>query len=159
MIGQTMTCQTSFLTRRICNHTPSSHKRTLAAIAQLTALLLLLALSALTLLAQTSSSGGIVGTVTDNSGAVILGASITAVDVSTNDKRVTSTNSAGRYVFANLPPGIYELSVAQTGFKAVKVRQNVDVGLVATANISLEIGAVSQVVEVEASGAQLQTMN
>src|SRR5215472_2942081 len=119
----------------------------------------LVTLCALPLLAQVGSSGSIVGVVTDNSGAVIVGANITSTDTTTNDKRTTTTNTAGRYVFANLPPGAYELSVTQPGFKGVKIRQNVEVGSVATTNISLEVGAVSTVVEVQASGAQLQTMN
>jgi hypothetical protein len=159
MIGKTMTCQTAFLTRRSSDHTPNFHNNRYVAIGQLAALLSLLAISALTVFAQSGSTGSIAGTVTDQSNAIIVGANVTLVDTATNNKRTTTTNDAGRYVFANVAPGSYEVVVTHAGFTVAKAKQTVDVGLVATVNISLQIGSVTQEVVVEATGAQLQTMN
>jgi len=128
------------------------------AVAALACTVLLLT-STLPLLGQAGSTGSILGTITDNSGAVLVGATLKATDVTTNDTRTTTTNDAGRYVFPNLPSGTYDISVTQAGFKAVKTRQTVSVGMATTANIALEVGAVSTVVEVQATGTQLQTMN
>src|SRR5437762_6512069 len=161
MTSQVSPCQSPSLTGRGFFPTPSTViKEELKTIIQFIAWLsFLIALCAMPVMAQVGSSGSIVGVVTDTTGAVIVGASIPAVDTSTGEKRTTTTNTAGRYVFANLPPGAFELNVTQPGFKVVKLRQNVEVGSVANTNISLEVGAVSTVVEVQASGAQLQTMN
>ena len=161
MISHVSPCQRTLLTGGGTLHTPiTPNKEAFRAVAQLFSwALFLIALCTMPLLGQVGSSGTIVGVVTDNSGAVIVSANITATDTTTNDKRTTATNTAGRYVFANLPPGSYEISVTQPGFKAVKIKQVVEVGSVATTNISLEVGAVSTVVEVQASGPQLQTMN
>ncbi|HWY70144.1 MAG TPA: carboxypeptidase-like regulatory domain-containing protein [Terriglobales bacterium] len=161
MTSQVSPCQRPLLTGRGVFYTPVTFKDEVSkTIVRFLAWAgFLLALCAMPLFAQVGSSGTIVGVVTDNSGAVLVGANITATDTTTTEKRATSTNTAGRYVFANLPPATYEITVTQPGFKAVKIRQDVNVGSVATTNISLEVGAVSTVVEVQASGAQLQTMN
>jgi len=164
MTGKLKLCQTSFLTRRSCNPTPqpiptSSNPRPFARIAQLASLILLLTLVTATAFAQSSVAGSISGTVTDQANAVIVGAHVTIIDTATSDKRIATTNDAGRYVFANVPVGSYEVIVTRTGFKSAKTKQNVDVGMVATVNVSMEIGSVTQEIVVEAAGAQLQTMN
>ncbi|HTF36886.1 MAG TPA: carboxypeptidase-like regulatory domain-containing protein, partial [Blastocatellia bacterium] len=99
--------------------------------------------------AQSTSTGTVTGQVTDPQGAVVPGADITLLDVGTNTPRKTSTNELGRYTFVNIPPGVYDISVSKTGFKSAKVDgQKIAVGLVRTVDVTLEIGAVSETVQV-----------
>jgi hypothetical protein len=136
-----------------------SHTILLQRITWATLLISAFVLSSSLLMAQSGSTGSIVGTVTDNSGAVIVGANVVATDMATSEKRTTTSNDAGRYVLANLPPGPYQLEVTRAGFKLAKATQSVEIGMVATVNVAMQIGAVTQEVVVEATGAQLQTMN
>ena len=109
---------------------------------------------------QNISSGTIAGTVTDPSNAAVADATVTLTDSATNIPRTTTTNDVGRYVFANVPPGTYTLTVNKAGFRAAKAtNQVVNVGVSLTLNVALEIGATTQVVEVTATNAELQTMN
>ena len=124
------------------------------------ALCCLLALTPSALFAQAASTGTVAGTVTDPSGAAVAGAAVTLVDPSTNDSRKTTTNETGRYLFANVPPGTYNLTINKTGFRVTKFSgQVVTVGSALTLNATMELGSVSQVVEVTATGADLQTLN
>lgn len=111
--------------------------------------------------AQTSSGTGTVsGQVTDQTGAVVPGATVTLTDTSTHSSRTTTANEVGRYVFVSVAPGLYDLAVNAKGFAQTKIAaQKVDVGQVANANFALRVGAATETVEVQATGAQLQTMN
>src|SRR6266704_2563307 len=112
------------------------------------------------LYSQNVSSGTITGTVTDPSKAAVADATVTLTDTATNLPRTTTTNEVGRYVFANVPPGTYTLTINKAGFRAAKfTNQVVNVGVSLTLNVALEIGLVTQVVEVVATNAELQTMN
>src|SRR5689334_5320418 len=102
MIGQTVPCHTSAMTRSSCKYTPkpvpdSRTGKALALVLQLTALILLLGLSSVPAFAQTSATGAIVGTVTDQQGAVVPGAEVAITDKSLNVSTKTTTNSAGHY--------------------------------------------------------------
>ncbi len=110
---------------------------------------------------QASATGTIVGTVTDQSGAVIAGAQITITDVATKTSMSTTSNADGHYVFTNVLPGTYDVTVNKTGFRqAVIPQQQVVVGQQLTLNVTLEVGATTQTVEVRATpGAELQTLN
>jgi len=103
----------------------------------------------------------VAGTVTDPSGAVIVGADVTLTDVGTHGARKLVTNADGHYFFVNIPPGIYELTVGKAGFRSEKVtKQEVTVGLTLTLNVKMAVGVATEVVEVQASsGAELQTLN
>ena len=79
------------------------------------AALLLLVLAPVTLRAQTGF-GTILGRVADQSSAVVPGATVTLLNVDTNVLNVTQANGDGEYVFPNLIPGTYELTVKQQGF-------------------------------------------
>ncbi len=122
---------------------------------------LLFLCSVLSLHAQNTASGTISGQVTDASGAAVPGASIKLYDHDTKSTKTLTTNDAGRYDIFNLNPGIYDVIVTKTGFSESRLmNQQVQVGLVLTLNVPLQIGAASAVVEVSASaGAELQTSN
>jgi Carboxypeptidase regulatory-like domain len=123
-------------------------------------LVCLFALTPTALFSQAANSGSIAGTVLDAQGAAVTGASVTITDTSTNIERTAVTNETGRYVFVDVPPGTYNVAVSKTGFRVAKLpKQVVSVGLALTLNVSLEVGAVTESIEVIASGADLQTLN
>src|SRR5215471_4512454 len=110
--------------------------------------------------AQTGSQGTVVGLVTDQSGAVVPDVTVTLTDMATKAIRATTTNTAGRYTFVNVPPGKYDVSFTKSGFAKVTVPNDVvEVGEVSTNNVTMKVGTESQTVEVEASGVELQTLN
>jgi len=126
---------------------------------------LLLCLSVLLLVntvpawAQSTNTGTVVGTVTDQSSAVVNGATVTLTDTATKSSRSAITNQAGRYVLVDVPPGEYELSVSKQGFSISKTVTTVNVGVTLTVNMALQVGGSNVVVEVTAVGTELQTMN
>jgi hypothetical protein len=117
---------------------------------------LFLLLSA-TALAQDTAT--LTGTVRDNTGAVIPGAVVTLKNAATGTTRDLTTNSAGEYVAAALPPGQYNLTVAASGFRnyqaegvTLRVAQN------ARIDISMQVGSAHQEVTVHGEGlAQVDT--
>src|SRR3984957_5574774 len=98
------------------------------------------------------------GTVSDPTGAVVSGASVKLMDPSTAVERNTTTANDGHYTFASVPPGTYDISVSKSGFSTTKAdKEKVTVGKTFTVNISLQIGGGNTVVEVTATGTELQT--
>jgi hypothetical protein len=94
--------------------------------------------------AQAVATGTIVGTVTDNSGAVVAGASVTLVDKATGDTRTTTTNGVGHYIFPNVPPATYAVEFKKSGFSELDVTDaTVLVGTQLTENVQMKLGAVS----------------
>ena len=125
-----------------------------------TIMVLLLCCAAFPAWAQTTSMGTITGLVTDQSNAVVPDAAITIKDTSTSAIRTTTSNTAGRYLFINVPPGTYDITITKAGFAKVSIPNDVvAVGEVSTNNVALKVGAESQTVEVESSGVELQTLN
>lgn len=124
---------------------------------------LLLAIAGLMLfsfpsLAQTTvSTGSIVGTVTDPSGAVVSGAKVAITNAATGRAISLKTNQAGFYNSGALDPGNYRIEVGAKGFSKVSIPVTVLVGNTATANAKLAVGQESQVVEVQASEVQVNT--
>ena len=102
--------------------------------------------------------GEIVGEVVDSSGAVVPGASVTVTNIATNATRSVTTNDAGLYSFPSLVPSQYRVRVEMAGFKAV-TRNNVELQVQQSArvNFSLEVGQVTEAVEVSGSAAMLAT--
>jgi hypothetical protein len=97
--------------------------------------------------AQTGSIGG---TVTDKSGAVVLGASVTVTNLDTKATRVATTSGTGAYSLTNLPVGRYEITIKQEGFRTYRVAEAVlTVDQVLAANAQLEPGAVSEEIQVQ----------
>jgi Carboxypeptidase regulatory-like domain len=122
-----------------------------------TALLIALVFSfALPCAAQITS--GIRGTVTDSSGAAVPGARVTATNVGTGFSVNAMTSNDGTYTLTLLPIGDYKLDVAATGFKTVE-RTNITLttNQVAGINVTLQVGAVSQSVEVTAGAPLVNT--
>ena len=110
---------------------------------------------------QAGATGDVSGQITDAQGGTVKGAAVRLLDQATNVTRTTSSNDQGRYEFANVAPGTYDLSVDSPGFAISKILgQKVDVGLALTLNVALQIGTTATTVEVTASaGAELQTLN
>src|SRR5947208_378250 len=103
-------------------------------------------------------NAGIRGTVSDPSGAVVTGATVTATNVGTGYTRVVVTDSTGGYTFTLLPVGTYELTVAMTGFKKyTRTGILLSVNQVASVNITLEIGSTTQQVDVKESEVVVNT--
>lgn len=127
----------------------------------LAALFCLFAVTPSSLFAQAASTGTVAGTVTDPSGGAVVGATVTMTDTATNISRSGVTNESGRYFFANVVPGSYNVSVNKTGFRVSKlVGQVVNIGASLTLNVTLELGSVAETVEVTVTtGAELQTLN
>ena len=95
----------------------------------------------------------LLGTVTDVSGAVVPGAKVEIREVNTGSTRSTVTNESGNYVFADLPPGQYRVSVEKQGFKK-EVHAAVDVLVNSTVRVDLKLepGALSETIEVTEIG-------
>jgi hypothetical protein len=121
---------------------------------------LLLAVSSVPAWAQ-AATGTLAGVVSDPSGAAVVNAQVKLTDPTTNSSLDTKTNEVGRYTFANVSPGTYDLTVVASGFTQSRIAaQKVDVGESLTLNVTLQVGATSTVVEVQAAaGAELQTLN
>ncbi|MGA9883261.1 MAG: carboxypeptidase regulatory-like domain-containing protein [Candidatus Acidiferrales bacterium] len=123
-------------------------------------LLAVLCICAAPMLAQTSTTGALTGTVTDPSGSVIAGATVTATNNSTGKVRTTSTDAKGAYEFSLLPPGAYSVKFSATGFGTSEVNSvNVNVTEIPVLNRSLQVGSQSQQVTVEANAVAIQTQN
>ncbi len=104
--------------------------------------------------------GDISGEVRDPSGAVIAGAKITLTNVKTNATRTTESNASGAYVFPALQPGLYSLRAEKEGFKSyVRTNVEIQVQLSSRLDIDLQVGSVSESIEVSAQSALLQTEN
>src|ERR1700689_1203251 len=123
-------------------------------------LLVVCAGSALSAWAQSTSTGTVAGLVTDPTGALVSGAEVTLTDTATNVARSNTTNATGRYIYVDVNPGIYTITVSKAGFETTKTeKQEVKVGDSLTVNLSLQVGGANIVVEVSAVGNELQTMN
>jgi hypothetical protein len=100
--------------------------------------------------------GGISGTVTDPSGAIVPKATVVAVDTAKGTKLSTTSTGAGVYSFISLGSGTYEITVSRDGFdKVVQKNVNVTVDQTTQLNITLHAGGVSETVTVDASAASL----
>jgi len=108
-----------------------------------------------------ATNGTITGTITDQSGAVIVGAQVTITDNATKITSTVPTNQVGSFIFTNVKPGTYDVKVTKAGFQNLDLpAQEVVVGQQVNLNLSMTVGAATQTVEVTAApGAELQTMN
>ena len=103
-------------------------------------------------------NGTLLGTLTDSSGAVVAGAQITVTEVQTGIPHTTTSNASGNYVFPDLPPGSYNVTSEAHGFKK-ETRTNVrlDVNNTVRIDMEMQLGAVSETVEVSGEVPLLKT--
>jgi hypothetical protein len=102
--------------------------------------------------------GSIVGTLTDETGAVIPKAPVTVTNTSTGLSKQVRTDDAGYYSIQNLLEGVYELSVTADGFRPYTQRGvTVSINSVTRVDATIKVGTISEQVSVEASTVMLQT--
>ncbi len=123
------------------------------------AVLLAIAVLAAPVVSQAQTfRGGINGTVTDQSGAVVAGAQVEALDTATSVSHKTVSTSAGEYSFQDLPLGTYKVTVDATGFKTAVVSSvPVQAGVIYTLPVKVSVQATGETVEVSASELSLDT--
>jgi hypothetical protein len=103
-------------------------------------------------------TGSITGTVTDPTGAPIAGASVTIREVETNAVRVETTSDAGTYTVTQLAPGKYSVTVDKTAFKTFAQKDlTLQIDQVLEINAQLQVGSLSETVEVTSSAPVIQT--
>jgi hypothetical protein len=113
-------------------------------------------LAALPLAAQTSS---VQGTVSDAQGAAIPEAAVTAKNLDTSAERKTLTSAQGEYSMLQMPPGNYAISFEKPGFRVSKSSIVLQVDTPAKLNMKLEVGQVSETVNVTATAVTVNTEN
>ena len=106
-----------------------------------------------------SSSGTVTGRVIDSSGAAIAEADVQLIDQATKDTRKVASTADGDFLFSNVQPGTFTLTIRAAGFKRL---DKSDINLTASdrlaiGDVRLEVGTVTETVEVKAEGAQVQT--
>ena len=105
-----------------------------------------------------ATDGNLVGTITDATAAAIPGAQVKITNRATNIQTLTTSNASGEYRFNNIPVGSYDLLVAATGFGAMmESGLAVELNKTVTVNISLQVGAVSQTLDVIEAPAAIDT--
>src|SRR5438477_4361376 len=139
--------------RRLCMqkqrvaYTPSTNS---AVRSGLLAGLALLAVSGLAAYGQVATTSVLVGTVRDQSGAVIPGAQVTLMNVDTGIGRSAITSADGDYSLTNLSAGRYTLEIEASGFKRKRIEGiSLRVAQSARYDITLEVGAASEIVQVQ----------
>ncbi len=110
------------------------------------------------MMAQTASTGAMQGTVTDATGAVVPGATVTLTSAATGQERTATTNADGTYRFPLLPPGAYNLKFAANGFKGGEAA-GIEVSVTESAvfDEKLEVGGATQEITVAANAETIQT--
>ena len=107
---------------------------------------------------QHTFRGGINGIVTDQSGAVIPGATVQITNVATNVTLTTTSSSAGEYAFPELNLGKYDIVVSATGFKTEKITGvTVSAGQIFTQAVKMAVASSAETVEVAADAYTLDT--
>jgi len=111
--------------------------------------------------AAAQDTGVVSGTVIDSSGQVVPGATVTLTNENTRDLRTLTSNERGEFSFRAVTPGSYTVKVELTGFRSIERRNNIvnassqlDVG-----KLLLDVGALSEVVTVAATGTYVETKN
>ena len=111
------------------------------------------------LLAQ-NPTATLVGTVRDASGAVVVDAALEVHNTDTGETRKAATNEKGEFTVPNLVPGPYEVTIAKSGFRTVR-ETNIELQMdqVARMDFKLEVGAISQSIEVTDAAPLIATDN
>src|SRR5215469_9683512 len=110
------------------------------------------------LLGQSAGTGALTGTVTDQTGGIVPGATVVLTSADTNQSRTTTTGADGNYKFSLLPPGSYRVRFTAMGFKTAEVTSiTVNVTETPVLDRTLEVGSQSEQVTVESQVETLQT--
>ena len=118
----------------------------------------LIAIACSSMLLAQLNRGGLTGTVQDPAGAGVPGAKVAALNVETNAQIATVAGPAGEFALPNLTPGTYSLTAEAPGFKrATRSKVEVSVAGIVRADLTLEIGSVTETVDVTAEVSKLQT--
>lgn len=108
--------------------------------------------------AQSAGTGALAGTILDSSGAVVPGAKVTATNNGTGESRTTLSGPEGTFRIQLLPPGSYGLKVEKSGFKTTQLADiAVSVTEVAQVRVRLDVGEITERVEVSATAQLVQT--
>jgi hypothetical protein len=108
---------------------------------------------------QTITTGDVVGVITDTSGAVVPGATVTLKSVDTGETRTDTANSQGQYRFALLKPGDYIISASTSGLKSNNTRVTLLVGQEQATNLTMNPQGTSTIIEVTSETPIVQTEN
>jgi hypothetical protein len=110
--------------------------------------------------AAAQTTGGINGTVSDNTGAVLPGVTVTASSTALMGVQTAVTNESGAYRFPSLPPGTYKLAYQLSGFSGV-VREDivVNIGFTATINVQLQLATLEETVTVSGASPVVDVTN
>ena len=119
---------------------------------------LLLFFTSTSVMAQVAGTAALTGAVTDPSGAIVVGAEVTATNLATGAKRSATTDASGKYQITQVQPGDYRVDVTATGFKtAVRPRVALPIGITTDLDIAVELGDLAEQVEVQAVAAAVNT--
>jgi hypothetical protein len=99
-------------------------------------------------MAQSLTTGDIAGVITDQTAALVPGATVKLTSLDTGATQSTTTNEQGYYRFTLLMPNRYKISASKTGFETVERSLEVSVGQLVSGNLSMKVGQSSQTVEV-----------
>ena len=120
--------------------------------------LVVLALVGLPVFGQSTAAGSLTGTVTDPTGAVVPGASVTVKNDATGQEFAAKTNDEGMFNISSLGSGVYTATIVVKGFKQAKVTAiKIDAGKPASFTAALEVGSQDQTVTIVGSAELLQT--
>ena len=109
--------------------------------------------------AAQTETGRITGVVTDATGGILPGATVTAKSTGTGATRELTTDSAGQYVFANLPPGPYEITASLSSFNPASAKVTVTVGGAVAVDLKMDVAGTKESVNVVAEVPRINTTN
>ncbi|MGE5110578.1 MAG: TonB-dependent receptor [Acidobacteriaceae bacterium] len=113
------------------------------------------AIFAVSVMAQTGSTGQVRGQVVDPSGAVVPGATIEISNPVSGYREITQTDSNGQYIFSNVPFNNYHLSVSHSGFRAAAADVSVRTSVPVSSMLTLQVEGSTESVTVEAEGTDM----
>ncbi len=120
--------------------------------------ILLLLSSGVPLFAQTAATGALKGVVTDPSSSLVSDVSIKVISKTTGQARTANTEANGVYMVPLLPPGEYSVEASAKGFKLVQIQTvEIHVTETTTMDIRLQVGTISETVNVQDIGELVQT--
>ena len=122
-------------------------------------ILVIAAVMAPSMMAQSLVSGDLTGTVTDPSGAVVSGATVSIKSDATGATRTATTGANGTYRFSLLQPGTYTVSVTASGFSKSEAKATVAIGQASIADVKMAVGSAATTVEVTSAAPLVQTDN